>query len=163
MGVFIQFGMASIEETFAQINKAVGFKALDDDPDLLWVYNKYHVRPSFVALGLTMLIAVLLLLSRADRLIVCCTCSIIPAYFTFLALLHVRKPLMVKYLTYWPLFVATEVSSPLIVLLLPPHFWVLVRILLTAYLLNPKLNGANVVYTNFIEPFLNKFEPTMQR
>lgn len=155
--------MTTLDEALGQINKLVGFNTLDDDPDLLWIHHKYHVKPSFVALGLCMLLAILLLLSRADRLIVCFTCSIIPAYFTFLALLHMRKPLIVKYLTYWAMFVLMELVSPIIVLVLPAHFWVFIRVVLTVSLLNPKLNGAGLLYTRFIKPFMDDFEPSMQQ
>jgi hypothetical protein len=133
---------ATIDETLEQINKRVGFSVLDDDPDLNWITAKYRVKPSFVALGLCMLIAILLLLSRADRLIVCFTGSIIPAYFTFLALEHLRRQMVLKYLTYWAVFVIMEVASPFIVFIIPAHFWVFTRLLLTIWLLNPRLAGA---------------------
>jgi len=148
---------ATIEDTLRQINKLVGFGELDEDPDLLWIANKYHVKPSFFTLGLCILIAVLLTFSRADRLVVCVACSVIPAYFTFLALVHQRKPRITKYLTYWPTFIVMEVASPLMSLIVPPHFWVFVRVLITAYLLNPKFNGAERLYTLVLEPFVRSF------
>ena len=154
---------ATVDETLNQVNKLVGFGELDDDPDLDWISHKYHVKPSFCALGFSLLIFILLLLSRADRLIVCFCCSIVPAYFTYLALIHLRKSLIIKYLTYWPIFAVTEALTPFFALIMPLHAWVIVRIVLTVALLNPKLNASERFYLSTIHPLMENYEPAMQR
>lgn len=54
-----------MDETLDRLNYRLGFNVLDEDPDLKWIESSYRIKPSFGALGLSMLVITLLFISRA--------------------------------------------------------------------------------------------------
>jgi hypothetical protein len=84
-----------------------------------------------------MLIALLLLLSRADLLSVCFTRNILAPYFPFLPIEYHSRQMVLKYLIYWAVLAIMEIVSLLIVFVTPTHFWMFIRLILSIWLLNP--------------------------
>jgi hypothetical protein len=56
-----------------------------------------------------MLIAILLLLSQADRLSVCFTRNILAAYSSFLPIEYLSRQMVLKYLIYWAVLAIMEI------------------------------------------------------
>lgn len=47
-------------------------------------------------------------------------------------------------------------------ILLPGHFWVFARLLLIIWLLNPNFEGALKLYAGVVQPFMDKYEPSVE-
>ena len=98
---------------------------------------------------------------HSHHLVTGIVCYIAPAYLSFLALESIDKEDDIKYLNYWVIFAMTEVSTPLIKLLLNKFFYMIFRVVFTLLLLHPKTNLSVVIYGNFIRPLVAKGQVTV--
>jgi receptor expression-enhancing protein 5/6 len=131
---------------------------LDSLPILHFVKNRWNIRPSLAVLAVCLILFLLSLVLNISPLLTGIVCYLIPAYLSFLALESTEKEDDIKYLTYWIIFSAAEVSTPLARLLLSKFIYMFFRIVLTIVLLHPATNFSVKIYNSFVRPFLAKHE-----
>lgn len=133
-----------------QAASLTGLNKLDSHPSLQWIEVKTKVKPSFIALGLSVLIILLLAVFSLDKLVLCIVAYIVPAYFTLLAIETQQKEAQIRYLVYWAAFSITEILNPMGTFLLGTHLWVITRVGIVVALLNPKVDGAMKIYNSAV-------------
>jgi len=82
----LQFVYYFMVEYLTQATVLTGLNKLDSHPSIQWVEAKTKVKPSFIALGLSVLLTLLLAVFSFDKLVLCIAAYIVPAYFTLLAM-----------------------------------------------------------------------------
>ena len=123
-----------------QVNKYIEplkFKKLDKISSLKFVKEKLNIQPSVLLL---IIFVVLLLLSpflKTHTIMTSLVCYLIPAYLSFLALESKDKEDDIRYLTYWIIFSAAEVSTPFLKMFFNRFTYMTFRIILTLALLHP--------------------------
>lgn len=147
--------MNSEDAGLQSFNRRMGLEQLDLDPKLQWIYIQHRVKPSFVMLSYALLVILLMIVAHVERLIVCVSCCIIPALFTFASLDDPHN--RVKYLTYWPMFALMELSSPLFMWIHSVTLSLVLRLILTIWLLSPSFDGATKIFEMIIRPNLIQY------
>ena len=144
-----------------QLNKFIEplkFQALDKIPSLKIIQEKLNIQPSVLLL---IVFVVLLLLSpflKTHTIMTSLVCYLIPAYLSFLALESKDKEDDIRYLTYWIIFSAAEVSTPFLKLFFNRFTYMTFRIILTLALLHPQSPLCSLIYNKAVRPFLSTHE-----
>jgi len=137
------------------------FQALDRMQSLQFIEEKYKVKPSALLLIGFVVLLVLTPLLNTHSILTSIVCYLIPAYLSFLALESTDKEDDIRYLTYWIVFSAAEVGTPLLKLFFNKFTYMTFRILLTLALLHPNSPLASLIYNKGVKPFLVVHEKTI--
>ena len=129
-------------------------KALDSMPQLNIIEEKTTLKPSYALLVALAALFVLSPVLQSHYLLTSLVCYVAPAYLSFLALESADKEDDIKYLNYWVIFALTEVSTPLLKLLLNKFFYMVFRVVFTLLLLHPKINLSTVIYNSGVRPLM---------
>jgi hypothetical protein len=133
-------------EYLKKVCELAGLNKLDTHPSIQWIETKTKVKPSHIALGLSLVLTILLAVFSLDKLVLCIVAYIVPAYFTVLAMEEHNKEGQIRYLVYWASFSIVEILNPLGTFFLGTHLWVISRVVLVVALLNPNIDGAWRIY-----------------
>ncbi|MBS1890244.1 MAG: TB2/DP1/HVA22 family protein [Actinobacteria bacterium] len=133
-----------------QATVLTGLDKLDSHPSLQFVEAKTKVKPSFIALGIAILLLLLLAVFSLDKLVLCIAAYVVPAYFTLLTMQSQNKEGQIRYLVYWASFSVAEILNPVGTLVLGTHLWVITRVGLVVALLNPRIDGAWRIYKSAV-------------
>jgi receptor expression-enhancing protein 5/6 len=122
-------------------------------------FHKKHpeVRPSYVVLGLVSFLLLFILFGAGVNALSNLVGFVYPLYASFKALKTETKTDDAQWLTYWVVygfFQLVESLTDILVYWIP--FYYLFKILFFVFLFHPTYRGAEVIFSNVIDPFFSK-------
>ena len=145
---------------FNKIIDGIG-KDLDKFKPVHDISSKLGLKPGHIGLGIFGIIFFLVLSGIFGEFITSIFGFLYPAYMSCKALEHEESSSKSteKWLTYWVVFsslLLADISFGFFLQFIP--FYYIFKLLLTMWLFYPKSNGAHVIYSKFIRPWLKSHE-----
>ena len=142
----------------------LGFKSYYDLPVMKTISKKTGLQPSMIIVAFVAILAILSLSSFLGNIITTLVAFLLPALHTFEALESGNTDSAQRLLTYWVVFGVVYSLDELLrgVLRFIPFFHVF-RCAFLISLFIPKLNGAQLLYSNVIRPFLLKYRSEIDK
>jgi hypothetical protein len=122
-----------------QFNHFLKMDSLDSIEQLAFVESRTGLRPSQIAFAGIVFLGVVLAIAQASTLVLCIGCFLVPAYFSFASLESYDRNLILKYLTYWVVFSASEIVAFIFEFVLGPSLYAVSRVCFTVAMLHPSV------------------------
>lgn len=146
-------------EFLDKICEKLYLKALDEYPPAQDIGKKLHVKPSYIGLGVLVLLGLLVIFEYGATWIVFLAGFIYPTYASYKAIESPGEDDDTQWLTYWVIFSLIHVFDRVLSYIFTSiPFHNLVKFIFIVFLYHPRVQGARLIYHKAIQPILRKYE-----